>query len=169
MSNDIDKRISDLKEEATKIRDVYKKLVEFVHANSLLSINKDTVEYLQYFIREEQMKRDAGDRNVQVKKGLQNMVDELIEHQKMFEDAFKEQKKSGNTRDVLKPENVFGLVSTLYQLPITGKQIREQIDGIILSQEMSGSKRENFIQLPATAAWSKVMTNLKNIMSAKRQ
>ncbi|CAF4719538.1 unnamed protein product, partial [Rotaria magnacalcarata] len=74
---DIDQRISDLRAEAAKIRDVYIKLAKFLHTNSIVPINNDIVEYLQYFIREEQMKQNAGAGNQELIAGLRKQLDEF--------------------------------------------------------------------------------------------
>ncbi|CAF0824824.1 unnamed protein product [Rotaria sordida] len=167
--SDIDKRIGDLRDEAAKIQDVYKQLAKFLHANSILPINDDILEYLQYFIREEQMKQSAGARNEEVIGGLRKMMDEFTNNMELFRNAIREQKESGDMTDILKPEQIFDLVGTLYELPITGKQIRQQVDGIKFGQENYAAHRERSIQLPAKAASSKVMQDLKNIVSIRRK
>ncbi|CAF4234157.1 unnamed protein product, partial [Rotaria sordida] len=67
---------------------------------------------------------------------------------------------------VLKPDEIFPLVGTLYRLPINGSQIREQVNGLKLNQENLSAKREIFVQLPAKANSSKVMLQFKNIISS---
>ncbi|CAF1160764.1 unnamed protein product [Rotaria sp. Silwood1] len=64
--SDIDQRISDLRGEASKIQEVYKKVAIFLHANAIVATNDDILEYLQYFIREEQMKQSVGASNADV-------------------------------------------------------------------------------------------------------
>ncbi|CAF4026712.1 unnamed protein product [Rotaria sp. Silwood2] len=163
--NDIDKRISDLREEATKIKEVYKKVAIFLHANAIVAINDDVVEYLQYFIREEQMKQSAGASNADVIAGLNNLMKEFGENMELLKKTLKEQKQSEDLQDVLKPDEVFKLVTTLYKLPITGVQIQQQVEGIRFSEEKHTYKREKHIELPARAASSKVMKELKHIVS----
>ncbi|CAF3092698.1 unnamed protein product [Rotaria sp. Silwood2] len=165
--NDIDKRISDLRDEAAKIQDVYKQLAKFLHANSILPINDDILEYLQYFIREEQMKQSAGARNDEVIAGLRKTMDEFANNMELFKNAIREQQESEDMTDILNPEEIFDLVGTLYDLPINGKQIREQVDGIRFGQENCAVHRERNIQLPAKAASSKVMRDLKEILSTE--
>ncbi|CAF3284448.1 unnamed protein product [Rotaria sp. Silwood2] len=163
--NDIDKRISDLREEATKIKEVYKKVAIFLHANAIVAINDDVVEYLQYFIREEQMKQSAGASNSDVIVGLNNLMKEFGENMELLKKTLKEQKQSEDLQDVLKPDEVFKLVTTLYKLPITGVQIQQQVEGIRFSEEKHTYKREKHIELPVRAASSKVMKELKHIVS----
>ncbi len=164
---DIDQRITDLREEERQIQDVYQKLAGFLHANSILPINDDILEYLRYFIREEQMKQGAGAHNNGVIAGLENMMAEFISNMERFRRTLKEQKESGSMRDVIEPEEIFTLVGTLYRLPITGQQIRRQVEGIKISQEKYGNQRENSVTLPAKAASSKVMIQMRKIISAR--
>ncbi|CAF0834354.1 unnamed protein product [Rotaria sordida] len=162
--NDIDQRISDLRGEALKIQEVYKKVAIFLHANAIVATNDDILEYLQYFIREEQMKQNAGASNADVIAGLVNMMKEFTENMELLKKTLKEQKQSGDMKDVLKPDEVFKLVTTLYKLSITGAQIQQQVEGIRFSEEKHTYQRERYIELPARAASSKVMKELKDIV-----
>jgi hypothetical protein len=162
---DIDKRIRDLREEAAKIQAVYRKLARFLYANAIIPINDAFAEYLQYFIREEQMKQNAGAHNSEVIDGLKKLMADFNNDMISFKNASEGQKKSANAADVLQYEEIFDLVSTLYQLPITGRQILEQVNGIKISQENNTMKRENFVKLPARADSSKVMRQLRDIIS----
>jgi hypothetical protein len=163
---DIDKRISDLREEAAQIQDVYTKLAGFLNANAILPINDDILEYLRYFIREEQMKLNAGARNSEVIAGLEKMMTEFTSNMELLRKTLKEQKESGNMRDVIQPEEIFTLVGNLYRLPITGQQIRQQVEGIKIGQERYGAQREKSVSLPRKAAYSKVMIQMREITSA---
>jgi hypothetical protein len=166
---EIDKRISDLRDEQRKIQDVYKKLARFLHANAILPINDGYIDYLQYFIREEQMKQNAGDHNPEVLANLEKMMTDYNSEMELFKKTLQEQRDSGDETEALQPEEVFALVGTLYHLPINGKQIRDQVDGIKISQGRCGAQRENFVELPGKAALSKVMRQLIDIVSARRQ
>jgi hypothetical protein len=165
---DIDKRISDLREEESKIQDVYKKLAQFLHKNAILPINDDFIDYLRYFIREEQMKQSAGARNTEVITSLEKMMADYNSDMELFKKTLQDQRDSGDEAETLQPEEVFTLVGTLYRLPITGQQIREQVVGIQFGQEKYGVKHENLVSLPAKAASSQVMLKLRDIMSTRR-
>jgi hypothetical protein len=162
---DIDKRITDLRAEEKEIQNVYRKLAGFLHANAILPINDDIVEYLKYFIREEQMKQSAGARNTEVIAGLRKMMTEFEEDIELLKKTLQDQKQTTNDMDIPKPEDIFTLVGTLYRLPINGKQIREQVNGIKISQERSGVNDENYISLPSKAASSNVMIRMEQITS----
>jgi hypothetical protein len=70
------------------------------------------------------------------------------------------------TIDVIQTEEIFPLVGTLYRLPINGRKIREQVEGLKISQGQVVLDRESCIQLPAIAASSRIMLQLKMILSA---
>jgi hypothetical protein len=86
----------------------------------ILPINDDILEYIQYFIREEQMKNNAGADNAEVIAGLKKMVADYSNEIDLF-------KKTLQNQD---------------------------------------PKRGSFIQLPAIAASSRIMLQLKMILSA---
>ena len=163
---DIDKRITDLREEAAKIQDVYKKLAGFLHANAILPINDDIVEYLRYFIREEQMKQSAGAHNGEVISGLEKMLSEFTSDMELLKKTLKEEGESGSMTDVIKPEKIFLLVGTLYRLPITGAQIRRQVEEIKISEERYAARHEKYIGWVAEAAKSKLLLHILEIDAA---
>jgi hypothetical protein len=158
---DIDKRLTDLRNEKAQIEDVYKKLSKFLYANAILPLNDDLLEYLKHFIRDEQMKRNAGGHNNDVIQNLEQMMKDYTEEMELFKNTMQNEKERPNSKDVLKPEEIFPLVGTLYRLPITGAKIREQVNGIQISQAASERKRENYIELPAKANSSTVMRKFK--------
>ncbi len=69
----IGKRIKDLKEEQEAIIKVYTQLTEFVRANALNPVNDDILEYIQHFIREEQIKKNSVAQNDGVIAGLNKL------------------------------------------------------------------------------------------------
>ncbi|CAF4687965.1 unnamed protein product, partial [Rotaria sp. Silwood2] len=165
--NDIDKYITSLRNEQEQIKDVYKKLAKFLHANAILPLNEDIVEYLQQFIREEQMKNSAGARNSDVIDVLQKMMDDHKKEMELFKETIKNEGERPNSKDVLQPEEIFPLVGTLYHLPINGKNIREQVNGIKLSQDNIKRDREIYLKLPTKANSSKVMLQFKSVIPPK--
>ncbi len=164
---EIDRRLTDLRNEKRQIEEVYKKLARFLHANSILPINDDFLDYLQYFIREEQMKQNSGAHNEELIASLEKMMADYKDDMELFKKTLQDQRDKEEETEVLKPEDVFTLVGTLYHLPINGKQIRAQVDGIKIGQEKYSAEREIYVELPAKAASSKVMVQLKDIVSTK--
>jgi hypothetical protein len=65
--------------------------------------------------------------------------------------------RNHNASSLKRDGAVIHLVGTLYRLPINGRKIREQVDGLKITQENISSKREIFVELPAKANSSKVM------------
>ncbi|CAF3545228.1 unnamed protein product [Rotaria sp. Silwood1] len=164
--SDIDQRLRDLRFEKTEIENVYKKLAKFLHANAILPINDDILEYLRHFIREEQMKKNSGGQNNDIIHNLEQIMRNYEEEINLFREAIKNDTDPSNRKDVLKPNEIFPLVGTLYRLPINGSQIREQVDELKLNQGNLSAKREIFVRLPAKANSSKVMLQFKNIISS---
>ncbi|CAF0937293.1 unnamed protein product [Adineta steineri] len=85
----------------------------------------------------------------------------------LYKKTLEEQKNPLNPSQLVKPDEIFILVKTLFELPITGKQIKQQVDGIRISQIRSNAQRETFVELPTKVALSKVMLELKEIVSAQ--
>ncbi|CAM4819382.1 unnamed protein product [Rotaria magnacalcarata] len=163
---DIDKRISDLRDEKTKIEDIYKKLAKFLHANSILPLNDDILEYLRHFIREEQIKKNSDSQNNDVIQGLEEMMKSYEQEMELFKRTIHSEKDRSSSKDVLKSDEIFSLVETLYNLPINGQNIREQVKVLIINQKKLISKREVLVKLPAKADSSTLMRQFKNIKSS---
>jgi deoxyxylulose-5-phosphate synthase len=128
----------------------------------MLPINNDILEYLRHFIREEQMKK-----NNDVVQGLEKMMKDYQEEMDLFKETIKNDKDSSNSRGVLQPQDIFPLVGSLYRLPINGKTIREQVQGLKIAQENISAKRDIFVELPAKANSSKVMLQFKEVFTAQ--
>jgi hypothetical protein len=161
---DIDKYLTDLRDEKCQIEDVYIKLTKFLHANAILPLNEDIGEYLKQFIREEQMKHNAGAKNSDVIDALQKVMDDHNEQMKLFKETIKNEGERPNSRDVLQPEQIFPLVGQLYHLPINGQQIRDQVKQLKISQANIEKNREIYVQLPAKANSTKVMLQFKRVL-----
>ncbi|CAF5042149.1 unnamed protein product [Rotaria sp. Silwood1] len=95
------------------------------------------------------------------------MMADFISDMELFKKTIQDQRTSENTTENLRPEDIFTLVGTLYRLPINGEQIREQVQGIEIDQGEYSAKREVLVDLPAKAASSKVMLQLKDIISER--
>ena len=164
---DIDKRICDLRKEKRQIEDVYKQLVRSLHANAILPINDDFPEYVRYFIREEQMKQNAGVHNTELISNLKEMMADYTKEMELFKKTLEEQSDAHEQADVLLSEDVFTLVGILYHLPINGQQIRDQVNGIQINQGTHSTEREKYVELPAKAASSALMLQLQRIISSR--
>ena len=163
--NDIDRRISALRREAQHIQDVYKQLAEFLHSNAMLPFNDALVDYLQYFIQEEQTKQKSNADNGEVIGNLERMKEDFKEHIELIKSSLAEKKNvDAQNRSKLQPEDISRLIQSLYDLPITGKQIREQVEGILIGHDAAVNRQEHYVELPIKAETSNVMEALMAIL-----
>jgi len=136
----IDKRITALRQEEASILQICSKLSNFIRQNSLTPYNDDILEYIRYFIREEEIKKDAGANNKDIIQGLQKMIEDYECEQKIF-NTMLNNKTTYLTNNEYGPEDIFGLVSQLYKLPINGPSIRQQIEGLKQKQLQVNEKK----------------------------
>lgn len=165
--SDIDQRVSDLREEKRKIEDVYKKLSKFLCANAILPLNDDILEYLKHFLKEEQMKGTSGRQNNDIIQGIEKMMNDYEEEMKLFKETIKNDKDPSNSKDVVKSDEIFTLVGTLYRLPINGAKIREQVQGLQMTHANISAQRELFVELPSKANSSIVMLQFQDFISSQ--
>ncbi len=88
--------------------------------------NDDIIEYIRYFIRDEEMKKNAGADNQKVIEDLPKLVDDYENEQKLFNTTLNNKTidiASNFTNNEYEPEDIFGSVSQLYKLPINGPSI----------------------------------------------
>jgi hypothetical protein len=162
---EIDKRITALRYEEEQILQICKKLSQFIRENSLTPYNDDVVEYIRYFIREEEMKKGAGADNRNIIQGLQKMIDQYDRVQTIYNASLNATTASNSTHNNrYEPEDIFGLVAQLYKLPINGLSIRQQIEALKKKQSQVNGEKEHFVQIPYNANSSTVMQKLKQIV-----
>ncbi|CAF3898573.1 unnamed protein product [Rotaria sp. Silwood2] len=157
-------RIDNLQSEQAIINDVYMKLLKFLYINAIHPCNDDIVEYLKLFIREEEIKRN---------KGIQNdyVIDNLTKIMTKYKNSIDVLKRnlakqdSVDEKDVLKAEEVFIQVGSLYHLSINGQQLRDQVNILKVVEEQGVKQREKRIRLPAKAAMSRMMHISNNVKS----
>lgn len=164
--DDIDQRINQLRYEAEHIQTVYKKLAEFLHMNAMLPFNDAVIEYLQYFIQEEQTKQKSRADNQQVINNLETMTEDFRTHIQLIQDTMKSQTDSDKqNKGQQQPEDVANLIQSLYDLPIMGIQLRDQVKSIMISQDVVVDKHERVIDLPTNSDCSRVMQQLTNLIA----
>jgi hypothetical protein len=95
------------------------------------------------------------------------MMKGYADEMESFEKAIQNERERSNSKDVLKYEEIFPLVETLYRLPINGQKIREQVDILRISELNVLRKRETYVELPAKADLSKTMLGFKGFLSSK--
>lgn len=166
----VEKRIHDLTNEQNQIRQVCAQLSQFLRANALNPVNDDILQYIEHFIREEQIKRNAGAQNDDVIAGLQNLLNDYRHEMSVFQEGLRMARMSlsNNASDLTaigQPEDMFLLVGTLYRLPINGPKIRAQVEELKRVQEKFSRNREQTVDLPAEAYSSAAMTDLISILT----
>lgn len=157
---DIDRRIQNLRHEANHIQSVYKKLTEFLHANAMLPFNDAVVDYLDYFIKEENTKRNFDVDNQQVINNLQKMKADFEKHIHLIRNAVKTKDLDKSNRSHIQPEEAANLIRSLYDLSIMGTQLEDQVRSIMLGQSILVNKNEFSVDLQTTSTRSKVMEEL---------
>jgi hypothetical protein len=104
-------------------------------------------------------------KNTDVVQGIEKMMKDYEEEMNLFKQSIQNDKDSANSQDVLKPDEIFPLVGTLYRLPINGQKIREQVNGLQITQNNISAHREIFVELPAKANSSQVMLQFQGFTS----
>jgi hypothetical protein len=163
----IDQRIKDLKAEEEEIIKVCTQLTQFLRANALNPVNDDILEYIQHFIREEQIKRSSGAQNDAVIDGLKKLLADYTREMSILQKAM-EITQATNPSDLTNAityDEIFLLVGKLYRLPINGAKIREQIEQIKIVQQKFSRNREQTVNLPLEADSSSVMADLRLILT----
>ncbi|CAF4974648.1 unnamed protein product, partial [Rotaria sp. Silwood1] len=147
----IDRRISELKQEQEIIRHICAKLTLFLRVNSINPTNEDIIEYINHFIREEKEKRNAGYNNEETIRGLEKMVKEYQDEINLFKSNVGTDTDRGGVPRI---EDIFVFKCQLFELPITGKYIEEQIQSLNSNQMNMIEQREQYVNLPYGATCS---------------
>lgn len=113
------------------------------------------------------MKKKSNNQSNNIIENLEQTIKDYEEEINLFKETIKNGKDPLNSKDVLKPDEIFPLVGTLYRLPINGQKIREQVKSLTISENNLSFKREVFVELPSKANSSTIMKQFKNIISKK--
>ncbi|CAF0979514.1 unnamed protein product [Rotaria sordida] len=124
---------------------------------------------LTQFLRANVLNPSAGVQNNSVIAGLEKLLVDYKHEMDILQQAMKINSttisnNSSDSTDVIKPEQIFLLVGSLYRLPINSAKIREQIEGLKRIQSKFTQNREHVVNLPVEADCSSVITDLKNIL-----
>ncbi|CAF0924789.1 unnamed protein product [Rotaria sp. Silwood1] len=158
----IDERISHLQQEEEIIRHICAKLTLFLRVNSINPTNEDIIEYINHFIQEEKEKQNAGDNNEQIIIGLQNLIKDYQDEINLLKFNLDNQ---ANTNDAPTIEEIFFFKCQLFELPITGKYIKAQVESLNLNQMNMIEQREQFVDLPLDAKFSETMKALEEVLA----
>ena len=160
----IEQRIKDLRAEEDAIIKVCTQLTQFLRVNALNPVNDDILEYIQHFIREEQTKKNNGALNNDIIDGLEKLSADYKREMEILQKAMQNTQPT-NSSDIVKHEEIFGLVGKLYHLPINGAKIRAQVNEMKNIQQRFSRNREQTVNLPPEADSSSVMADLKIILT----
>jgi len=167
----IDKRISDLRNEETSIRKTCVKLSQFLKANSITPFNDDIFEYIRHFINEEKQKRMSGTDNTQIIRGLEQMIKDYTEEVNLYNSVISSESNSTSTDNLdnaKQIDEIFTLVQQLYQLPINGEFIREQIEKMKQGRAEATTSDEQYVDLPTGYNSPQILLDLKEIVNRKK-
>jgi hypothetical protein len=162
----IDKRISDLKEEETIIRQICVKFTQFLEANSITPLRASILEYLHHFIREEKQKQMKGKDNVEMIRGLEEMIKNSEEEISSLKQTIPS--TIDDFDNSIQIEEMFMIVQKLHALPINGKLIGQQINGMTEAWAQTGARNEKYVDLPKDSKYSKLFLALKEILDGKK-
>jgi hypothetical protein len=163
--NVIDQHINDLQKEQAEIEDILNKMSKFLHVNAILPLNDDNVQYLRFFIREEQMKHEAGTRNNAVFDGLSTIITNYEDNMDAFKKTLTNRNASSNAKDIPNAADVYALFGNLRRLSINKELFRHSVDLIDRSANEAVRQTEKSVRLPEKAAKSTLMCTLKDIVS----
>jgi len=147
VKDDIMKRIRELKYERETLISICAKLSKFLHKNAITPYNDDLIKYVEHVISMEEDKRCAGANNLKVIQGLKQMIAAYQEEMNIYKKML-ESKHNDPGSDAPRIEEIQQLIDTLYQLPISGPQLRKQIDIIRRGTNVAVSRYETVCEPP---------------------
>jgi len=161
----IDHRIATLKQEQEYIQFISVKLAVFLHINSINPTNDDIIDYINHFIQEEKRKLNAGDDTKQIINGLEKLIDDYRSQIQFLITALDENNSNNERNTIPTLNDIFVYKSQLYELPITGKYIREQINSLNQNKTNMIYDQDEYIELPFEANYSSSMQKLKEVLT----
>jgi len=168
----IDNRISELRKEEAAIRHICVKLSHFLKANSITPFNDDMTEYMRHFINEEKQKQRAGTDNTEVIRGLEQMLKDYTDEVNLYTKSISSQAtsmSSDNFDNAKQIEEIYTLVQKLYELPINGKLIEEQVTQMNRGREQAATLDEQYVDLPTASNSPRILLDLKDIVDRKKR
>ena len=163
----IDKRITELRKEETAIRQICVKLSQFLKANSITPFNDDMLEYLRHFIKEEKQKQIEGKNNGEIISGLEQMMKDYTVELNLVRENIS--LTTDNVDNSMKIEEIFTLVQKLYDLPINGKLIEEQITRMKEGRAHAVISAEQYVDLPTGFNSPQILLTLKDIVNKTKK
>ncbi|CAF5219200.1 unnamed protein product, partial [Rotaria magnacalcarata] len=99
--------------------------------SSINPINEDIVEYINHFIREEKEKGIAGDKNEEIIHRLESLITEYRAAFDLINSNVINETDRSYTPTI---DEIFTCKLQLFELPITGKYIEDQVESLNSNQ-----------------------------------
>ena len=159
------KRIKDLIFEKQTIIEVCGRLSRYLRKNSLSAFNDTIFEYLEHFIREEEVKRQQGASNETVIAGLKQSLEDYRQMRDFVDKGNRNEASEPPADYWMRPSDVERLVKRLYELPLNGQKIRQQVELIEKSRKTSFESQESvfFKSKYASSSLKTVLSHMLNI------
>ena len=156
--------IIDTLNEQAKIEDVYRKLCKYLQIHSILPFNDSLLEYLGYSLYEEEMKRRTGANNSDLVRHLTKLRIKQENKISLLKKTLENERRSGNTTELIHANDILPLVATLYDLSISGHEIHQQTEKLKF-RSSNNEEREISVRLPTKANATQLMLQFKRCIS----
>ena len=135
----------------------------YLEAHAMAPYNDAFIDYLNIFIRAEETKLTSGGSPNKMLEDLKQLAEEHNQKKERF------LRRQGTSRSDMTASAIFDLIYELYELPINGKFILEQMQILQDAQRIFTKVEENKIVLPNVRYESTVMRELKRIFGERVQ
>lgn len=150
--------------EQSAIEDVYKKLCKYLQIHSILPFNDSSPEYLRYFLHEEQMKHRTGADNDGLIRHLIMLRIKHVNEINLLKKTLENERRSWKRTELIRANDIFPLIATLYGLSVNGEEIRKQVDELQFHAEKI-KEQEIYVQLPPKANSTQLVLDVKRHIS----
>lgn len=159
----IDQRITALRQESDKIRELCVKLSVFIKKNSIISFNDDIFEYLKLMLREKQQE----ERNAENRSAITNIEEMMARYEKELAlyDVNTNHAEINVQVDISELEQFFDFAAELFQLPISGEMIQQQINQIKQARANLTPTQEIQVTVPTLVNGSALLSKLSGLVN----
>jgi hypothetical protein len=125
------------------------------------------LEYFHHFIREQQQKQIEGKDNAEIICSLQQMMKDYLEELNLVKENISSTVYNFHISEQI--YQIFILVQQIYELPIHGKLIEEQINGVNEGRAQAATSTEQYVDLPIGFNSSQIILTLKDIVNKTKR
>ena len=150
--------------EQSEIEYVYKKLCKYLQIHSILPFNDSLPEYLGYPLHEERMKWRTGADNADL---IRHLTMLRIKHENeinLLKKTLENEHRSWKKTELIRANDIFPLIATLYGLSVNGEEIRKQVDELQFHAEQIKGQ-EIHVPLPSKANSTQLVLDVKRHIS----